>query len=348
MQYHYAGYGIKGFYRVGAYAITSAMNNDIATQRLNILMFWDRHGLAAAMEHSGKSRRTLYAWKKAYQEAGLVGLSAKSKAPQQRRRRDWPKQLIQRLRELRTEFPNLGKAQRQILLKPWCAARGLACPSASTIGRLIADAPDKMRISPPALTPKGKPRRFRRQPKTYRPKDYRPERIGECVGLDAIERRMGSMKRYILTYIDEVSDYALALALPRLNSQIAKQFFERCFKLTPFNVEHIITDGGSEFKGDFDSFIQDSQIVHLWTYPKTPKMNAVCERFNRTLQEQFVDYREILLFDDLALFNERLADWLVKYNSARPHKGLGLKTPVQVIIENKPMCNLGWTHTPVR
>lgn len=104
------------------------------------------------------------------------------------------------------------------------------------------------------------------------------------------------MKRYLLTDIDEASDYALALAVPRLNSKIAKPFFARCFKLTPFNVEQIITDGGSEFKGDFDKLIQDSQIIPLWTYPKTPKMNAVCERFNRTIQEQFVDYHQALLF----------------------------------------------------
>ncbi|ORU89495.1 MAG: hypothetical protein A6F71_00590 [Cycloclasticus sp. symbiont of Poecilosclerida sp. M] len=74
-------------------------------------------------------------------------------------------------------------------------------------------------------------------------------------------------------------------------------------------------------------------------------MNAVCERFNRTIQEQFVDYHEELLFTDLVAFNEKLADWLVKHNSIRPHKGLELKTPMQYIIENKPQCNMWWTHT---
>jgi len=118
VQYHYAGYGIKGFYRVGSYAIKSAMNNEISNQRLKTLKFWDKHGIAAAIDHSGKSRRTLYSWKAAYEEAGLMGLCPKSKAPQQRRRRDWPKQLIKRIRELRCEFPNFGKEQCQVLLEP--------------------------------------------------------------------------------------------------------------------------------------------------------------------------------------------------------------------------------------
>jgi hypothetical protein len=42
----------------------------------------------------------------------------------------------------------------------------------------------------------------------------------------------------------------------------------------------------------------------IWAYPKTPKMNAHCERFNRTIQECFVDYHENLLLTDTALFNQ--------------------------------------------
>ncbi len=58
-----------------------------------------------------------------------------------------------------------------------------------------------------------------------------------------------------------------------------------------------------------------------------------------------MDYHENHLFDDLDLFNQKRADWLVKYNTIRPHKGLGLKTPVQVIIENNKQCNMWWPHT---
>ena len=77
--------------------------------------------------------------------------------------------------------------------------------------------------------------------------------------------------------------------------------------------------------------------------------NAEDERawrvLDRTIPEQFVDYHENHLFDDLDLFNQKLADWLVDCNAIRPHKGLGLKTPVQAVIENNKKCNMGWTHT---
>ena len=345
MQNQYVGAWIKGFYRVANYAIKADMIDNKAETKLKVLAFWDKHGLEAAVDYSQKSRRTLYHWKKQYSQSGLNGLIAKSTAPRRRRKRCWSPLIIQQIRYWRTELPNLGKEQLHVLLKPWCAERHLACPSESTIGRLIQDAPDKMRVSPPLLTPKGKAKVYKRSQVLRRPKGYKAHRVGECVGLDAIERRMGNMKRYILTYIDEVSDYAIAMAVPRLNSRAAKVFFETCFKLTPFTIEQVITDNGSEFKGEFDALLTDAQITHLWTYPSTPKMNAVCERFNRTLQETFVDYNESLLFTDLEHFNQKLADWLVKYNSVRPHKGLGLKTPVQYIIDNKPECNMWWTHT---
>ena len=40
-------------------------------------------------------------------------------------------------------------------------------------------------------------------------------------------------------------------------------------------------------------------------------MNAHCERFNRTIQEQFVDWHEALLFTD----NQKWGQWLIDYNT---------------------------------
>ncbi len=51
--------------------------------------------------------------------------------------------------------------------------------------------------------------------------------------MDAIELRMGEMRRYIITMIDEHSDYVLALAVPSLNSDIVNHFFSRAARLFP-------------------------------------------------------------------------------------------------------------------
>ncbi|ELF10096.1 hypothetical protein A1YU_02812, partial [Escherichia coli KTE142] len=56
-------------------------------------------------------------------------------------------------------------------------------------------------------------------------------------------------------------------------------------------------------------------------------------------------FNEILLFEDLALFNQKLAEYLVLYNSKRPHKALALMTPVEYILKENKNCNMWWTHT---
>ena len=81
--------------------------------------------------------------------------------------------------------------------------------------------------------------------------------------------------------------------------------------LLPVPPRYVLSDNGSAFLGHFQHRLEKRGITHWWTYPRSPKMNAHAERFNRTLQEQFVDYHEDLLFDDLATFNRQLADWLL-------------------------------------
>ena len=64
------------------------------------------------------------------------------------------------------------------------------------------------------------------------------------------------------------------------------------------------------------------------------------------LREQFIEFNELLLFEDLNLFNQRMAEYLVLYNSKRPHKSLELMTPVDYILRESKNCNMWWTHTP--
>jgi hypothetical protein len=56
--------------------------------------------------------------------------------------------------------------------------------------------------------------------------------------------------------------------------------------------------------------VRHPALVHLPQDARTP---THAERFNRTIQESFVDDHEELLFTDLALFNRKLADWLAFY-----------------------------------
>lgn len=346
MQMQHLMVGYPKYYQTADYALRLSVMADTATMRMKALHFWDKHGISAASEAFGVSCRTLYWWRQLLNKEGPEGLIPHSKAPLVRRKKHWHPDVLKEIRRLRTELPNLGKEQIFVRLKPWCEQRYLACPSVSTIGRMIAAAHDKMRMIPVRLGSRGKALLVKkRSAKPRRPKHYRPVKTGELIGMDAIELRMGELRRYVITMIDECSNYALALAVPSLNSDIVNHFFSRAARLFPVGISQIITDNGKEFLGNFDKTLQEAAIKHLWTYPYTPKMNAICERFNRTLREQFIEFNEILLFEDLALFNQKLAEYLVLYNSKRPHKALALMTPVEYILRENKNCNMWWTHT---
>ena len=59
-------------------------------------------------------------------------------------------------------------------------------------------------------------------------------------------------------------------------------------------------------------------------------MNAKFERYNRTVQEEFTDGYLDELAEDTPGFNSRLMDWLVWYNTDRPHQSHGQQPPLVV------------------
>ena len=138
---------VKGFYRLADYALRWGMITPDAQRRLELLGFWKRHGGAATCEAFQLSRRTLFLWRAKLKAEGgnVAALVPGSTAPKRRRRRQWPAPLIGEIRRLRAVHPNLAKEKLHLLLLPFAAAQQLPCPSAGTIGRLIADAPDRMR-----------------------------------------------------------------------------------------------------------------------------------------------------------------------------------------------------------
>jgi hypothetical protein len=85
---------------------------------------------------------------------------------------------------------------------------------------------------------------------------------------------------------------------------------------------------GSEFQRHFATALAKQLATHWHTFPKAPKMNAHCERFNRTVQEEFLDYHYDLLFlDELTELNLELLRSLSWYNLERPHFSLCQPVP---------------------
>ena len=159
-------------------------------------------------------------------------------------------------------------------------------------------------------------------------------------------------RRYVITFEDIHSRFAFAWATSSHASKAAEDFFNLCLKVFPFEITYVLTDNGSEFKKHFAARLLELHLLHYHTYPKTPKMNAHLERFNRTLQEEFVDYHASLLLD-VGAFNRSLMDYLIFYNTLRVHHAFQNKlSPVQFMIRSPyyPLtrdreCKSGWPYT---
>jgi len=93
--------------------------------------------------------------------------------------------------------------------------------------------------------------------------------------------------------------YAFAWSYQRLNSTNTKDFFRRLEIVCPFPVRHVQTDNGSEFHKYFTNYLNEQNTIHYWNYKGQPYKNGHIEKYNRTIQEEFIDENEILLDDSL-------------------------------------------------
>jgi transposase InsO family protein len=159
------------------------------------------------------------------------------------------------------------------------------------------------------------------------------KRTGFLFRIDTVVRHFFGTKRYILTAIDSVSRLAFAHMYTTHSSQSAADFLERLRYLTGGRIEHIQTDNGSEFHDRFELALQKHHIPHYWSRTHTPKDNAQNERFNRTLEEEFIQMGNAT--SDVNLFNHSLTAWLEEYNSVRPHQALGYLSPISFLVHKE-------------
>jgi transposase InsO family protein len=317
-----------------------------AEERVRILTFWQRHGDAAVKEAFRVSRATLFRWQKVLRVSGgkLDSLVPKSTAPKTKRKRVIPPAVVGLIFAERSR-EHIGKDKLAVLLRE----DGIAAISASTVGRMLGDLKKRGALpNPVRLSLHGKTGKLAEQkPKPYRKKLRSKGHEGGLVKADTIVRFTNGIKRYILTAIDLESEFAFAYGYTSHASVHAADFMRTFKQVAPVALTHVQTDNGSEFANHFEAYLTQEGIIHFHSYPRTPKMNAEVERFNRTLSEAFISKHRQLLAYDLDEFNRQLMDWLLWYNTRRPHWSIGLISPLRYIVNKLPAreSHMLWTST---
>jgi len=164
---------------------------------------------------------------------------------------------------------------------------------------------------------------------------------GDLVGLDAfyVGKLKGIGPVWQLTAVDTHSRWAIAeLYLGRVNSRMAGDFLRLVLtRLADIDIElsAIVTDNGPEFTGKaFTDTAAALDVDHHRTPPRSPDHNAVCERLQGTILEEF--YRPTFhrgRVGDVALLNRQLQGWLHRYNTRRRNHGNWMRgrTPTELV-----------------
>ncbi|MVX93388.1 IS481 family transposase [Escherichia coli] len=105
----------------------------------------------------------------------------------------------------------------------------------------------------------------------------------------------------------------------------------------------ILTDRGTEYCGkveqhDYQLYLAINDIEHTKTKAMSPQTNGICERFHKTILNEFyqVTFRK-KLYGDLDTLQSDLDEWLAHYNNERTHQGkmCNGRTPMETLLDGK-------------
>jgi transposase InsO family protein len=150
---------------------------------------------------------------------------------------------------------------------------------------------------------------------------------------------------YQQTFIDTYAKVAFAKLYDRKTPITAAEILND--RVIPFFDEHeiplcrVLTDRGTEYCGnpehhEYELYLAIEDIDHTRTKARSPQTNGICERFHKTVLDEF--YRIAFRKRIYATIEQLQADldaWMAEYNQARPHQGRWCygKTPMQTFLD---------------
>lgn len=130
-------------------------------------------------------------------------------------------------------------------------------------------------------------------------------------------------------------------AADMLNDKVIPFFDEQDIRIL-----RVLTDRGTEYCGsikrhEYQLYLAIEDIDHTKTKVKSPQTNGICERFHRTVQNEFYStaFRK-KIYNTIDELQKDLDNWIKEYNSNRVHSGKYCygKTPMQTFLESKHMA----------
>lgn len=176
--------------------------------------------------------------------------------------------------------------------------------------------------------------------------EFESECPGYCGAQDTfyVGTLKGVGRIYQQTFIDTYSKVAMAKLYDTKTPLTAADLLND--RVLPFFEQHgiplcrVLTDRGTEYCGTeqhvYELYLAVEDIDHTRTKIKSPQTNGICERFHRTILNEFykVAFRK-KLYRTIGELQADLDAWLVEYNEQRTHQGRWCfgKTPLQTFLD---------------
>ena len=160
----------------------------------------------------------------------------------------------------------------------------------------------------------------------------------------------GVGKIYQQTFIDTYSRVAFAKVYDRKNALVAADMLND--RVLPFyqqqgvDLLRILTDRGTEYCGarehhEYQLYLSIEDIDHTKIKAKSLQTNGICERFHRTMQDEFysIAFRK-KMYNGLEEMQKDVDQWMELYNNERAHSGRYCfgKTPMKTFIDSKELA----------
>ena len=154
---------------------------------------------------------------------------------------------------------------------------------------------------------------------------------------------------YQQTFIDTYCKVAFAKLYDRKNALVAADILND--RVVPFFEEHdvrllrVLTDRGTEYCGkredhEYQLYLTLEDIDHSKTKARSPQSNGICERFHKTVLNEFyrIAFRK-KIYNTLDELQTDLDTWIKYYNEERTHSGKYCfgKTPMQTFLDSMPL-----------
>ena len=182
--------------------------------------------------------------------------------------------------------------------------------------------------------------------------EFESECPGYCGAQDTfyVGTLKGVGRIYQQTFIDTYAKVAFAKLYDRKTPITAADLLND--RVLPFFEDHdirlsrVLTDRGTEYCGnperhEYELYLAVEDIDHTRTKTRSPQTNGICERFHRTVLDEFyrVAFRK-KIYRTIEELQTDLDAWVVELQSGPPSSGRWCygKTPIQTLIDALPLA----------